>query len=142
MGDAPRRPEFVPFPKSRATHLLMEDVVYDPPAYVWVLTIGGPTAIAAATCIALYGGAVRIGLGRRRAALLAGTAAGDQLAAFDQLPLVDPVHVWPLASAAKNRHVNGTAIRLPGKPDIAMFSRTTAIPKPVMTKTASTGMRR
>jgi hypothetical protein len=53
----------------------MEDVVYDPPAYVWVLTIGGPTAIAVATCIALYGGAVRTGLGRKRAALLAGTAA-------------------------------------------------------------------
>jgi len=63
------------FPKSRAIHLLTEDVVYDPPAYVWVLTLGGPTAIAAATCIALYGGAVRTGLGRRRAALLAGTPA-------------------------------------------------------------------
>ena len=49
--------------------------MYDPPAYVWVLTIGGPTAIAAATCIALYGGAARTGLGRRRAALLAGIAA-------------------------------------------------------------------
>ena len=49
--------------------------MYDPPAYVWVLTIGGPTAIAAATCIALYGGAARNGLGRRRAALLAGIAA-------------------------------------------------------------------
>jgi len=49
--------------------------MYDPPAYVWVLTIGGPTAIAAAACLALYGGAVRAGLGRRRAALLAGAAA-------------------------------------------------------------------
>jgi hypothetical protein len=49
--------------------------VYDPPAYVWALTIGGPTAIAAATCIALYGGAVRAGLGQRRAALLGGAAA-------------------------------------------------------------------
>jgi hypothetical protein len=49
--------------------------MYDPPAYVWVLTIGGPTAIAAATCIALYSGAVRAGLGRRRAALLSGAAA-------------------------------------------------------------------
>jgi hypothetical protein len=53
----------------------MEDVMYDPPAYVWALTIVGPTAIAAATCIALYGGAVRAGLGRRRAALLGGAAA-------------------------------------------------------------------
>jgi len=48
--------------------------MYDPPAYVWALTIGGPTATAAATCIALYG-AARTGLGRRRAALLAGAAA-------------------------------------------------------------------
>jgi hypothetical protein len=53
----------------------MEDVMYDPPAYVWALTIGGPAAIAAVTCLALYGGAVRAGLGRRRAALLAGAAA-------------------------------------------------------------------
>ena len=49
--------------------------MYDPPSYVWALTIGGPAAIAAATCIALYGGAVRAGLGRRRAALLGGAAA-------------------------------------------------------------------
>jgi hypothetical protein len=49
--------------------------MYDPPAYVWALTIGGPTAIAAAACIALYGGALRAGLGRRRAALLGGAAA-------------------------------------------------------------------
>ena len=49
--------------------------MYDPPACVWALTIGGPTAIAAATCIALYGGAVRAGLGRKRAALLGGAAA-------------------------------------------------------------------
>jgi len=49
--------------------------MYDPPAYVWALTIAGPTAIASTTCIALYGGAVRAGLGRRRAALLGGAAA-------------------------------------------------------------------
>src|SRR5712691_13422244 len=53
----------------------MEDVMYDPPAYLWAITIAGPTAIAAATCIVLYGGAERAGLGRRRAALLAGAAA-------------------------------------------------------------------
>jgi hypothetical protein len=53
----------------------MEDVMYDPPAYLWVITIAGPTAVAALTCIVLYGGAVRAGLGRRRAALLAGAAA-------------------------------------------------------------------
>ncbi len=49
--------------------------MYDPPAYVWAITIAGPTAIAAATCVAFYGGAARAGLGRRRAALLAGAAA-------------------------------------------------------------------
>ena len=49
--------------------------MYDPPAYLWAITIAGPTAIAALTCIVLYGGAVRAGLGRRRAALLAGGAA-------------------------------------------------------------------
>src|SRR5215469_9863126 len=49
--------------------------MYDPPAYVWALTIAGPAAIAATTCIGLYSGAVRAGLGRRRAALLGGAAA-------------------------------------------------------------------
>ena len=49
--------------------------MYDPPAYVWAITVAGPTAIAATTCIALYGGAVRAGLDRRRTALLAGAAA-------------------------------------------------------------------
>jgi hypothetical protein len=53
----------------------MEDVMYDPPAYVWALAIGGLAAIAAAACIALYGGAERAGLGRRRAGLLGGAAA-------------------------------------------------------------------
>jgi hypothetical protein len=53
----------------------MEDVMYDPPAYLWVITIAGPTAVAVLTCVVLYGGAVRAGLGRRRAALLAGAAA-------------------------------------------------------------------
>jgi len=42
---------------------------------VWALTVGGPTAIAAAACIALYSGAVRAGRGRKRAALLGGAAA-------------------------------------------------------------------
>ena len=49
--------------------------MYDPPAYVWAITIAGPAAVAAATCFVLYGGAERAGLGRRRAALLAGAAA-------------------------------------------------------------------
>ena len=49
--------------------------MYDPPGYLWAITIAGITAIPAATSVVLYGGAVRAGLGRRRAALLAGGAA-------------------------------------------------------------------
>ena len=49
--------------------------MYDPPAYLWVITIALTAAIAAATCVVLYGGAKRAGLGRWRAALLAGAAA-------------------------------------------------------------------
>jgi len=49
--------------------------MYDPPSYLWAITIAGIIAIPAATCVVLYGGAVRAGLGARRAALLAGGAA-------------------------------------------------------------------
>ena len=49
--------------------------MYDPPAYLWAIVIAGATAVAALTCIVLYSGAERAGLGRRRAALLAGAAA-------------------------------------------------------------------
>ena len=49
--------------------------MYDPPAYLWAITIAGPIAVAALTCIVLYGGAQRSGLGRKRSALLAGAAA-------------------------------------------------------------------
>src|ERR1700761_1385517 len=49
--------------------------MYDPPAYLWVMTIAGIIAILAATCVVLYGGAMRAGLGRPRAGLLAGGAA-------------------------------------------------------------------
>ena len=49
--------------------------MYHPPTYLWAITIAGPAAVAALTCIVLYGGAVRADLGRRRAALLAGAAA-------------------------------------------------------------------
>jgi hypothetical protein len=52
-----------------------DDVVYDPPGYLWAIIIAGPTAVAAATCTVLYGGAMRADLGRTRAALLAGGAA-------------------------------------------------------------------
>lgn len=49
--------------------------MYDPPGYLWAITIAGITAILALTCVVLYGGAVRAGLGRRSAALVAGGAA-------------------------------------------------------------------
>lgn len=49
--------------------------MFDPPAYLEAMIIGGVAAIAAVTCVVLYGGAIRAGLGRRRAALLAGFAA-------------------------------------------------------------------
>jgi hypothetical protein len=49
--------------------------MYDPPSYLWAITIAEVVAFPAATCVVLYGGAVRSGLGRRRAALLAGAAA-------------------------------------------------------------------
>jgi hypothetical protein len=49
--------------------------MYDPPAYIWAITIAGTAAIAAATCVVLYSGAKGAGLGRPRAVLLAGAAA-------------------------------------------------------------------
>ena len=49
--------------------------MYDPPIYLWAMTIAGIIAILAATCVVLYGGAVRAGLGRQRAGLLTGGAA-------------------------------------------------------------------
>ncbi|MBO0808077.1 MAG: hypothetical protein J2P32_07225 [Actinobacteria bacterium] len=49
--------------------------MYDPPGYVWAITLVGAIGVPALTCALLYGGAMRAGLGRRRAALLAGAAA-------------------------------------------------------------------
>lgn len=49
--------------------------MYDPPGYVWAITLTGAIGVPALTCAVLYGGAMRAGLGRRRAALLAGAAA-------------------------------------------------------------------
>jgi hypothetical protein len=49
--------------------------MYDLPAYLWALTITEVTAFLAVTCIVLYGGAKRAGLGTRRAARLTGGAA-------------------------------------------------------------------
>jgi hypothetical protein len=44
-------------PKSPAAQLLVEDDMYDPPAYLWAIIIAGPAAVAALTCAVLYGGA-------------------------------------------------------------------------------------
>jgi len=49
--------------------------MYDPPGYVWAITLVGVVAVPLATCVVLYGGAIRAGRGRRRAASLAGVAA-------------------------------------------------------------------
>jgi len=67
--------------------------MYNPPAYVWAITIGGPIAIAAATCIALYSGAVRAGLGQKRAALL-GAAAAVLLGGWYTATAVIAGHGW------------------------------------------------
>lgn len=49
--------------------------MYDPPGYVWAITLVGVIAVPAATCALLYRGAILAGSGRRTAALLAGGAA-------------------------------------------------------------------
>jgi hypothetical protein len=49
--------------------------MYDPPGYLWAITIAGMTTIPAATSVLLYAGAQRSGQGRARAALLAAAAA-------------------------------------------------------------------
>ncbi|HEY3882336.1 MAG TPA: hypothetical protein VGM12_27415 [Trebonia sp.] len=53
----------------------MEDVMYDPPAWLYGITLAEAIAFPAATCAVLYAGALRSGLGRRGSALLAGAAA-------------------------------------------------------------------
>jgi hypothetical protein len=67
--------------------------MYDPPGYLWALTITGIIAIPAATCLVLYGGAVRAGRGRTRAALLAGGAAAV-LASWFTASAVIAGHGW------------------------------------------------
>ena len=49
--------------------------MYDPPGYLWAITLAGMTTIPAATSVLLYIGARRAGQGRGRAALLAAAAA-------------------------------------------------------------------
>ena len=40
--------------------------MYDPPGYLWAITIAGMTTIPAATSVLLYAGAQRAGQGRCR----------------------------------------------------------------------------
>jgi hypothetical protein len=49
-------------------------VVYDLPAYVWLLEFAGVVGIPAVTCVALYRGALAAGLARRTAGMVAGAA--------------------------------------------------------------------
>src|ERR1700722_5791271 len=67
--------------------------MYDPPSYLWAITIVGIIAIPAAACLVLYGGAVRAGLTANRAALLAGIAAAV-LAAWFTASAVIAGHGW------------------------------------------------
>jgi hypothetical protein len=71
----------------------MEDVMYDPPAYLWAITIAGPIAVVALTCIMLYRGAERAGLSRKRSALLA-AAAADVLGGWLTASAVIAGHGW------------------------------------------------
>jgi hypothetical protein len=48
--------------------------MYDPPAYVWTVSLLGEIGIPAATCLLLYRGARSAGTGRSGATLLAGAA--------------------------------------------------------------------
>ncbi|HEY1704844.1 MAG TPA: hypothetical protein VGG75_34525 [Trebonia sp.] len=67
--------------------------MYDPPGYLWAITLVGVVAIPVATCAVLFSGAMRAGAGRRRAALL-GAAAGGVLAAWFAASGVIADHGW------------------------------------------------
>jgi hypothetical protein len=49
--------------------------MYDPPGYLWAITIAGMITIPGATSVLLYAGARRAGQGRARSALLAAASA-------------------------------------------------------------------
>lgn len=67
--------------------------MYDPPGYLWAITIAGMTAIPAATSVLLYAGARRAGQSRACAALLAGAAAVG-LGAWFTASAVIAQHGW------------------------------------------------
>jgi len=50
-------------------------MMYDPPGYLWALTLVGVIAFPALTCLVLFRGAESAGLGRARAVLLTAAAA-------------------------------------------------------------------
>jgi hypothetical protein len=50
--------------------------MYNAPAYIWLLTMVEVTAFPLATSVVLFGGALRAGLSRRKAALIAIASAG------------------------------------------------------------------
>jgi hypothetical protein len=69
--------------------------MYDPPAYLWALTLVGVIGIPALTCVVLYRGAQRANLGRGRAALLGGAAVvvlGGWLAASAAIAAAGSYH--------------------------------------------------
>jgi hypothetical protein len=55
--------------------------MYDLPGYIWAAVLVGVIGMPAATSVALYRGAIRAGLGRRRAAGV-GAAAATLLAGW------------------------------------------------------------
>lgn len=69
--------------------------MYDPPGYLGALTLIGMIGIPALTCVVLYRGALRSGLGRGRAALLGGAAVvvlGGWLAASTAIAATGAYH--------------------------------------------------
>ncbi|HTZ30800.1 MAG TPA: hypothetical protein VMC83_42825 [Streptosporangiaceae bacterium] len=67
--------------------------MYDPPGYLWAITIAGMITIPAATSVLLYAGAQRAGQGRARAALL-GAAAAIVLGGWFTASAVIAQHGW------------------------------------------------
>jgi hypothetical protein len=73
--------------------------MYDPPAYLRAITLTGVIAVPASTCLVLFRGAVRSGLSRARAALLAGAAAA-LFAGWFSASAVIASHGWYTAGPA------------------------------------------
>src|SRR5215472_531008 len=104
----------------------MEAFMYGPPAYVWAMIIAGLTAIGAMACITLYGGAMRAGLGRGRAALLAGAMAGPARRLVHRYRGDRGSGLVPHAAVVPGRggRVPGHAAGTPGKGDEGWLTST------------------